>query len=238
MGEILANWDYRDKVDQVAPALFQLIYRNFFRLVFEDDLGPQLSGVMLEEGYFWQERLQHMVLSGASPWFGNVQAEGKTQSMNDLFHQAALAADKELGSLFGQDRKGWAWGKAHQIEFLNPLRRTGFGKSLVGGGKHPMGGSRETLYCAWYAYEKPFDVTISASLRMVADLGDADKVVAVLPGGVCGRTFNPHQTDQIKSFMDGDKVYWWFSDKAIKEHAKAILALKPEEREKNKESGK
>jgi penicillin G amidase len=228
MGEILARWDYRDELDQVAPTLFQVIYRNFFRLVFEDELGPQLAGLMLEEGYFWQERLQEMVMAGSSPWFNREQTKGKTETMNDLFHEAALAADKELSQLFGQDRKEWAWGKVHQIEFVNPIRRTGFGKSLVGGGRHPMGGSRETLYCAWYAYNRPFDVTLSASLRMVADLGDSDKVLAVLPGGICGRTFNPHQTDQIKPYMHGDKVYWWFSDKAIRDHAKATLALKPQ----------
>jgi penicillin amidase len=228
MGEILARWDHRDDLNQVAPTLFQLIYRNFFRLVFQDELGPQLTGIMLEEGYFWQERLQEMVLAGSSSWFHKVKANGQTESMIDLFHKAALAAEEELGSSFSQDSKKWAWGKVHQIEFVNPIRRTGFGKSLAGGGRHPMGGSRETLYCAWYAYDRPFDVTISASLRMMADLGDPDKVLAVLPGGVCGRTFNPHQTDQIKPYMNGDKVYWWFSDKAIKEHAKTILELKPQ----------
>jgi hypothetical protein len=28
--------------------------------------------------------------------------------------------------------------------------------------------------------------------------------------------------------MNGKKVYWWFSDKAIKEHTKDILTLKPD----------
>jgi len=27
--------------------------------------------------------------------------------------------------------------------------------------------------------------------------------------------------------MNGKKVYWWFSDKAIKEHTKDTLTLKP-----------
>ena len=62
---------------------------------------------------------------------------------------------------------------------------------------------------------------------MVADLGDNDKVLAVLPGGVTGRTFSPYLNDQIQPFMHGDKVYWWFSDKAIDDHAKTILVLQP-----------
>ena len=63
---------------------------------------------------------------------------------------------------------------------------------------------------------------------MVADLGDDDKVLAVLPGGVTGRTFSPHINDQIEAYMRGDSVYWWFSDKAIEDHAKTILLLRPD----------
>jgi penicillin amidase len=63
---------------------------------------------------------------------------------------------------------------------------------------------------------------------MVADLHDPDKVLAVLPGGVAGRLFHPHTEDQIEPFMTGDKVYWWFSDEAIREHATAVLELVPE----------
>ena len=74
---------------------------------------------------------------------------------------------------------------------------------------------------------KPFSVTTSASLRMVADLADKDKIAAVLPGGVTGRLFSPHQKDQVEAIMDGSKRYWWFSDKAIDEHTKDILVLKP-----------
>jgi penicillin amidase len=78
-----------------------------------------------------------------------------------------------------------------------------------------------------YDFNNPYYVTISASLRMVADLDDEEKVIAVLPGGVSGRLFHPHTEDQIESFVKGEKVFWWFSDKAINEHAKSTLDLNP-----------
>ena len=90
-----------------------------------------------------------------------------------------------------------------------------------------MAGSGQTLYCAWFDYYDPLNVTLLASMRMVADLADNDKVLAVLPGGVTGRTFNPHMKDQVVPYMRGDKVYWWLSDKAIKEHTKNTLLLNP-----------
>jgi penicillin amidase len=69
---------------------------------------------------------------------------------------------------------------------------------------------------------------VAASLRLVADLADPDKILAVLPGGVSGRQFDPHTTDQIAPYMNGEKVYWWFSDKAIKEHTRHTLTLNPQ----------
>jgi penicillin G amidase len=228
MGKILQQWDCREDMDRLPPTLFQAVYANFARLVFEDELGTDLTQFFMNNAYFWQERLQRMVLDGTSPWFDNVLTPNRKESMCDILHQAAVDAGKQLIALLGEDRQGWLWGKAHQITFVNPLRRTGFAASFLGSGPHPMGGSRETLYCAWFDYNKPFDVSLAASLRMVADLGDDDKVLAVIPGGVSGRTFDQHAKDQIQAFMNGDKVFWWFSDAAIREHGKNTLVLKPE----------
>ncbi len=63
---------------------------------------------------------------------------------------------------------------------------------------------------------------------MVAHFADPDKILAVLPGGVTGRQFDPHTTDQVESFMNGAKVYWWFNDDAIKEHTQHTLTLNPQ----------
>jgi acyl-homoserine lactone acylase PvdQ len=41
------------------------------------------------------------------------------------------------------------------------------------------------------------------------------------------RLLDPHTTDQIPSFVNGEKIAWWFSDKAIKAHTKSTLTLTP-----------
>lgn len=225
MGEILSRWDYRDDPDKAGPTVFQAVYRQFALLVFQDELGDDLAKTMLDNWYFWEERLQAMVLEGNSPWFDNVKTDKVKETRDELFYQAGLKAAQDFGSTLGKDPNQWLWGKVHQMEFVSPIRRKGFGKGLVGAGSHPAPGSGETLYRGIYNFNEPFGVTTAASLRMVADLSDEDKILAVLPGGVCGRLFHPHTKDQVEAFMNGDKVYWWFSDKAIKEHSKAVLTL-------------
>ena len=227
MGQILADWDFADAPDRAAPAIFQAVYREFALLVYADELGEDLTLTMLNNMYFWQERLQKMVLENNSSWFDNIKTTATKENRDDLFHQAALKASEDLKSTLGPDQTKWLWGKVHVHEFLSPIRRSGPGAEWLGGGFHPAPGSGETLYRGIYEFAKPYKITIPASMRMVADLADPDKILAVLPGGVAGRQFDPHTTDQVESYMNGNKVYWWFSDKAIKEHTQHTLTLSP-----------
>jgi len=227
MGQILSRWDYHDNTDSSAPTIFQAVYTNFALLVFEDELGRDLARTMLDNWYFWQERLERMVLENNSTWFDNISTATVKETRDELFHQAALAAAADLESRMGRDSQRWLWGKVHRLEFVSPIRREGLGRGLVGGGTYPAPGSGETLCRGIYDFDNPFEVTVSASLRMVADLSDQEKVLAVLAGGVSGRLLDKHSKDQIKAFINGDKVYWWFSDQAIREHRQNTLVLKP-----------
>ena len=227
LGKILAAWDCQDDPDKAGPLVFHAVFEKFAWLVFKDELGDELAKNMLNQWDYWQERLEGMLLQGTSPWFDNVETKTVRESRDDLLHQAALEVIGEIGSRLDEDPGKWRWGELHRIEFLSPVRTEGFGKDLVGGGSYPFPGSVDTLCRGMYDYDRPYDVTVSASLRMVADLGDEEKILAVLPGGVSGRLLDPHTTDQIPSYIRGGKVYWWFSDKAINAHTKNTLTLVP-----------
>lgn len=227
LGNLLSSWDFTDDPQKAAPAVFQATYRFFAMMTIEDDLGPEKAMTLLNNWYFWQEKLERMILSGNAPWFDDIRTKDKTETLEDLFHLAALKAKESLNPTLGPDPEKWQWGKVHTLELVNPIRRKGLGKELLGSGPMSVGGSGETLYRGWYDYDKPFEVTHCAALRMVADFSDNEKILAVLPGGVTGRTFHSHMKDQIEAFMSGEKKYWWFSDKAIDEHEKSKMILIP-----------
>ena len=227
LSRILSQWDFHDNLDLVAPTIFQTVYQNFALLTFNDELGEDLARTMLDNWYFWQERLMKMVIENDATWFDDINTQDIAETRDDLFIKAARKAADWLKSEIGKDIDKWVWGKLHTIEHVSPIRREGFGKGLLGSGKIPVSGSSETLLRNYYSFNQPFDVIVSDSLRMVADLSDTEKVLGVLPGGVCGRLFHAHTQDQIKPFINGDKVYWWFSDKAIQDHAQSTLILNP-----------
>ncbi|WP_020589648.1 penicillin acylase family protein [Desulfobacter curvatus] len=227
LGRILADWDFKDDPEKAGPLVFQSIYRHFALAVFEDDLGPQKVLTLLNCWYYWQERLLQFVLAGESIFFDDIRTAGKTETMSDLFIRAAHVARKELSLHLGDNPAQWRWGDLHTLELVNPLFRQGKLKSVFGTGSMPMGGAGETLYRGWYDFDAPYAVTHCASLRFVADMRDDEKLMAVLPGGAAGRTFHPHQKNMVEDFMDGSVRYWWFSDAAIKAHAKNTLTLVP-----------
>jgi penicillin amidase len=227
MAKLLKDWDRRDQKDQAAPLVFQAVMLDYANQVFIDELGPAITKALLKDLYFWQERLLAMTKAGESTWFDDIRTKDKKETRGDLLRRAGLSALDQLSQRWGADPAKWRWGKAHTLELVSPLRRHGFGKELLGTGPLAMGGSAETIYRARFAPDKPFDVTISASLRMVVDMADPDKIMAVLPGGVAGRQFNKHQTDQVPAFMDGKALYWWFSDEAIEKNTQHRLLLKP-----------
>lgn len=219
MAEVLAKWDHHDKADSAGATIFQAVYRRFAYNVFAPKLGPEATWGMLDNMYWWQERLALMVQRGQSTWF-------EPKGMDELFRVSAREAFVELEPKLGNDPAKWQWGKLHRLIFVSPLRREGIGRDLLGGGDYAYPGSQETLLRAIYFYSKPYNAKIIASLRMVADLADDEKVVAILPGGVSGRQFSPNFHDQVPAFVSGGMDYWWFSEKAINDNAWHQLVLK------------
>lgn len=226
LAEVLRGWDFDDGVDAVGPSIFQAVHRQFARLTFEDDLGAEVAGQMLENYYYWQERLARMCVDNDNPWFDDVSTPER-ETRDQLLQRAARLARAELTERLGADIAQWRWGRLHTVTFSSPAVPGARAARWLGGGTRPMAGSGETLNRALFRFAAPFETTVIDSLRFVADLADSDKVLAVLPGGASGRQFDPHLMDQLSAWESGEPRYLWFSDEAIGKHARHELWLQP-----------
>ena len=222
--DVLGSWDYRDDAGKAAPALFQLMLRALVIRIFADELDT-LAYAYENSPYFWQERVYSMLNSGESDWFDDGYTP-QTEGRDDLIRGAALDAWSRLEARLGGDPRVWRWGDLSRLSISSPIP-TGNPhlNRFLGGGDFPRSGSPETL---WGSYGSPaYGAWAIDSLRFVADLGDPDKVLAVIPGGVSGRLFDPHLNDQLPLWLSGEINYWWFSDEAISANAQAELTLAP-----------
>ena len=226
MGELLQAWSHVDDKEQAAPLVFQSMLRHYARRVVEDDLGEELAGKYLNDYYDWHERIAAITLGENGEWLDDQRTEA-IETREDLFLLAARDALAELAPTQGADPRNWKWGDIHTITFSHPIFSGDTLAQWFGGGTHPMSGSGETLNRAAYKYNDPYAVTFFASMRMVADLSDPDKIEAHIPGGTTDRLFHDQFKDQLPDWITGTPNYWWFSDAAIEEHAVSELTLTP-----------
>jgi len=226
MADVLRAWDLKDQPDAVAPTIFQTTYRDFARLTFEDELGAEVTARMLDNYYYWQERLARLSRDNGNAWFDDVTT-GQRETRDEILHRAALRARDELTARLGPDLQDWRWGRVHTVTFAGPIIPGKWPAAILGGGTQPKDGSGETINRATSDFARPFDSVYIASMRFVADLADPDKVMAVVSGGVSGRQFDPHLKDQLGAWRSGEPRYWWFSDEAIREHTRHELRLEP-----------
>ena len=110
MARILSEWNFHDDADQAVPAIFQSTYRLFALITLQDELGEDLSGALLDNWYFWQEKLLEMVQENDSPWFDDISTEHKKETRDDLFLRAGREAALQLKAEMGASTDKWAWG--------------------------------------------------------------------------------------------------------------------------------
>lgn len=226
LARILAAWDGVDDKALAAPLIYHTLYERLVYETYVDEMGDKLARAWLDQWYAWQERFDELVRTPDSPWFDDVRTPQR-ETLPDLIQRVAAQLRPELQARHGADPARWQWGDEHRIYFFSPLRRSGLGRDLLGYAEAPMSGSGSTLLRALSPFMGGFNVEFFASMRLVADLGDDDKIEAVVAGGVVDRQFHPHQKDQLPAWSEGRLLPWWFAPAQVEAHAQHRQLLAP-----------
>ncbi|MFZ6658775.1 penicillin acylase family protein [Undibacterium sp. TJN19] len=227
LAAILKNWDGNDNADLAAPLIYQTLYRETVIGTFTDKLGEDVAKDMLATWYFWQQRFDALVATPDSVWFDDTRTKDKRENLADVIRAAAPRARAFIESIQGKDPANWRWGAAHTVRFVSPLRRNGSGQELLGGFTVERAGSGETLNRGVYDFHKPYDINFFASMQVVMDFGDDEKIEAALAGGVSERHFQSHQNDMAKLWASNQHRPWWFAPRQVEAHAKNKQMLVP-----------
>jgi penicillin amidase len=224
---ILSAWDGNERADQPASLIYRHLYQRVAYETFVDEMGDDVARAWLKQGYLWQSRFDQMLATPNSKWFDDIRTPA-VETLPDIIRRAASIVRPDLTTRHGTDPKAWRWGAEHQIHFDSPLRRTGSGRDFLGRAAQPYNGSNETVMRALTLnFMSGFDVDIHASMRIVADLADDEKVQAVVSGGVVERQFHKHQKNQLDPWFAGELLPWWFDRKAIEREAKDRQTFTP-----------
>lgn len=217
---LLREWDYRDDRDSAAAALYQASYQQLVRRYYEERIDDAvLTDAWLQDWYHWQSLFDAEVAAAR---------EDAHHPLRRHVAPAVAAAHEQLAARLGPNPAGWRWGAIHRIRFFSPLRESGFGSAWLGARRFAYPGSGETVRRARTVFgDAGFDVRFHASMRIVADMADERKVLAVVAGGVSERHFAPHRHDQLPVWQEGQLIPWWFDPAAVEANARHRVVLQP-----------
>jgi len=199
-----------DSNSSVVTFLDSAMYRSL-DLILEPRLGKDTAL------YSWRKLafLQKVLTERPARWL-----PAEFRNYDELLSTAADRAVKRLEEeTHSSDPDDWAWKRFNYLEMLHPIGRDGILKKLLSKSGQAQSG---TLFSPRAASRHH-----GPSERFVANLGDWDQSILLIPAGQSGQPGSEHYTDQFSYWFEGKPIYEPFSDAAEAKVKKHQLTLKP-----------
>ena len=147
---------------------------------------------------------------------------------DELMLSTLAAAFAETKSLLGPDRPSWQWGKLATIVLEHDLssRASPTQRAQMNLGPAPRSGDVNVVGMAEYDV-RTFRTIGGATFRMVLDVGDWDKSVAVNSPGQSGNWTSPHYRDLFPLWHAGQYFPLLYSRAAVERATKQKIVLVP-----------
>ena len=187
MIERLRGFDGTMATDRAEPLVVTAWMRELTRLVYADELGPDLFAE------YWDQRQVFMkaVLEnqgGQGAWC-NRRGSAEPVTCESLVQRALVLALDDLEKRYGADAAQWRWGVAHDARSehrpfarVSGLARFFDVRVAVPGDTYTVNVNRHTIRNA----AEPFVSRHAASLRALYDLGDPERSVFIHSTGQSG----------------------------------------------------
>lgn len=185
--DALSRFDGTMATDRPEPLVATAWMRELTRLVYADELGPELFSSL------WDQRQVFMmaVLSGKDgqgAWCGNAREAGGGDCAA-LVSRALDRALEDLETRFGADWRSWRWGVAHDARSEHrPFARVG-ALARIFDVRVPVPGDTYTVNVNRHTIRntaEPFVSRHAASLRAIYDMADPERSLFMHSTGQSG----------------------------------------------------
>jgi len=199
----LQTWNRIMQADTAEPLIFAAWYREFTRLIYQDELGPLFSS-------FWGIRPQFIrrVLQEKQVWCDD-QGTAPVETCQDLAATALDLALDDLADRYGGNPADWRWGEAHPALMTHPVLNGVPVLANLVNIIQPVGGDSMTVNVGHYAHHdeaNPFASIQGASYRGLYDLADLDHSRFVAATGQSGHPLSPHYRDLTDRWAAGETL--------------------------------
>lgn len=184
--------------DSGASIIFQHWYLTLARTIFQPAMGDELFAELKRRNDMLNQALDNLILDAdLRGWWPEDRSTTLTQTLN----RSIESLGKRLGPSIESWRLDQLQGVALKHTLVSELPVLG---NLFNCARQPWGGTPATVGRASYRYDRPFQVSHGATVRVIAEMSDPPQVLSVIPGGQSGHPLSGHYCDQFSAWLDGD----------------------------------
>jgi penicillin amidase len=209
--EGLRDWNGIADADSPEVSFLEAVRRAALMMILEPYLGNQSRLYQWRGTAFLQKILTERPEKWLPPGFKTYDA---------LLIAAADRAVTMLTEDSGSSRiKDWRWKRFNSLEMTHPIGREGLLKWWLSITDKPQSG---TLYSVRAASKHH-----GPAMRFVANVGNWDESILLIPAGESGQPGSGHYSDQFSSWYKGKPIFQPFSDAGETRTRKHTLTLRP-----------
>ena len=198
----MSAWDRRMERDSIAALVFARWYRDLVQAIFLDELGKEL---FLAYRGIRSDAMRH-VIGEARAWCDDITTGERRETCADMAADAFRSALDNLGTSFGEDHQDWRWEDAAPVVIAHqPM-----GQIPVIGRLFDIvtskGGDASSPDVAHHDGSSPFATISAASMRMVVDWSEPDRLRIVASTGQSGHPASAHYADMTRLWSEGEHI--------------------------------
>jgi penicillin amidase len=227
--EQIRSWDLRMSLDSAAPTIFEAWLDRIWDEVFADDLGKEMMEVYRPVAAGQVAMLVDLMGGPGGRWIDDRRTPQK-ETRADIAHRALAGALAQLQGRLGSEPADWKWERVHTVSFAHtPLGQSGIKplEWIFNSPTWPLAGDVFTVNENVGDPAKPYQVNFGSSQRLIVDLSDVEKTLAVNSTGASGHPFHKHRDDESALWVNVALHPLPFSREGVEKVAEDKLVLKP-----------
>jgi penicillin amidase len=207
----LKDWNGIADANSAEVSFLEATRRAALALILEPYLGSETNV------YDWRDAafLQRILTERPPKWLPPIY-----KSYDELL---AAAADRAATMLTDRTKSAriedWRWRRFDSLDMLHPIGRDGLLKAFLSITNKPQSGTTYSVRAA--------DRHHGPAMRFVANLGNWDESILLVPAGQSGQPGSSHYSDQFSYWYEGRPIFAPFSDAAEAQARKHTLTLNP-----------